>query len=149
MVRVFYLRHAESTANRGPYTFNAPLSSDGQAQALKLRGYFTYVLCSPLTRCRKTLELSKITYEHLSIVYKLREKSDVLIPEFRYTETDEEFNLRIRRFERELRDLCKTCSEDDTILIVGHGLFYWHWMEGKLPDIYNAEIVQIPRAKYV
>ncbi len=60
-MRVFLLRHAESEFNIGNEDiFDAPLTDNGKKQAENLSGHYDKVICSPLTRTKQTLHLSKV-----------------------------------------------------------------------------------------
>ncbi len=81
MPTVYLLRHAESRHNVSVRTYSnsdfrevdVDLSAHGERQARNVTGEYDLVLCSPLKRTRRTLELSKIKYKELKIVPEARE----------------------------------------------------------------------------
>lgn len=74
-VQVFFLRHAKSVENEGQiFIVDAPLSSEGRAQASTITGQFDYVIASPMRRCLETLHYSSIRYGQISIDHNFRER---------------------------------------------------------------------------
>ncbi|PAA69313.1 hypothetical protein BOX15_Mlig014642g1, partial [Macrostomum lignano] len=71
---VYFCRHAESRHNAfGDNSVDVDLSERGESQARALTGEFDLVLCSPMRRARRTLDLSGIRYQRLEIVPQMRE----------------------------------------------------------------------------
>ncbi len=63
-MHVFLLRHAESEFNAGNEDlYDAPLTDRGKEQAANLTGHYDKEICSPLTRTKQTLHLSKVIYK--------------------------------------------------------------------------------------
>src|SRR6056297_4210217 len=112
---LFFARHGESEFNIGIHGIDSPLTVKGIGQAKLLKGEFDLIICSPLKRCRQTLEFSNFTYQHLEISYLFRERvcDDSTMTEeehcsYRgYQEPFDIFNSRINKFEKELEKRCK------------------------------------------
>ena len=122
---MFFLRHAQSRHNAyGEKKRDSDLSKHGveQARSIECDRAFDIVVCSPLRRCRKTLELSGIQYNELIIEPFAREqlsfKSDLLQGEkFTGKETKEDFVSRIKELRLRLHEVLKTT---DSVLLVAH-----------------------------
>lgn len=124
MSMVYLLRHAQSTYNATHGKVNevdADLSRAGEAQATTITGQFDLVLCSPMRRARRTLELSKIKYTEMQILTEARElrsiKSDFLEGECIFQESHEQMRERIKCIKDKLK---KEVEKDKTVLLVTH-----------------------------
>lgn len=145
MRHVWFVRHAESTANAGGKpVFDPGLSTCGITQAKSLGGHFDLVVMSPMHRCRETLEFSEITYERRIESANLREWKNHYPPtrvhEDEKVETKQEFESRIEEWKKQLASL-----DAKTILIIGHSYFWsaWRKIENPYYEIPNAVMVQV------
>ena len=152
---MFVLRHAQSRHNA--YKIEEPdtdLSELGveQASSIDCDRAFDTVVCSPLRRCRKTLELSGIEYNKLIIEPLAREhllwESDTLPGEtFSGKEPTDEFVARIKKLRLMIHEVLKTT---DSLLLVAHfyTIKYLTSLDsnGELTreglEIFNAEMAQ-------
>jgi broad specificity phosphatase PhoE len=157
--QIYFTRHAESKVKSDfvHHSADSPLSELGYRQAAKLTGHFDLVLCSPLHRALETLRCSKITYNRLQIVPRLREfklsRSDCFTSEADEDfepETVPELEERCSKFHEKLQFLCDMANDINTeneykILIVGHSGFFNCWYYGEKddwpPD--NADIMKL------
>jgi broad specificity phosphatase PhoE len=147
-LKVFFVRHAESTANAfQDRSKDPPLSPRGVEQARSLEGSALTVICSPLRRARQTLfncELRPcyhVVVSHLCREIRAGNPCDYLEDEDEtVSETAEEIAERVRL----LRELVLTIRKqypEMTIAIVSHHCFIGH-LTGVWPD--NCQIVDWP-----
>ncbi len=130
MTTVYLVRHAESNFNASGETIDdmdTDLSSLGEEQATKLCGNFDLIICSPLRRTRRTLELSQIKYKELhfsSDAREFRQKNcDFMEGEERYDETEEQMMDRITKLKKRLISEAK---KGQKVLLVGHYWTLWY-----------------------
>jgi broad specificity phosphatase PhoE len=128
MVKVYFIRHAESTWNAfGDLSKDTPITDKGRLeQAPLVKGYVDLVICSSLTRTRQTLANSNLKYKDVLYTdlcreikggtpcdYKENEDTSVL-------ETEEEIQDRIKTL-KELVD--KLSTSYHSIAIISHYCF--------------------------
>ena len=66
MIKVFFIRHAESTWNAwGDKSKNSHITDKGKQQSSEVKGNFDLVICSNLTRAKETLEYSNLNYKEV------------------------------------------------------------------------------------
>lgn len=128
MQKIELLRHAQSLFNRyGIDERDCGITNQGREQASKIEGYWDLVICSPMRRCRETLEASQIKYGELKIEEMCRERRDSQCDFFYKEEVPkesvEELLERCSQFKNLLRELRKKYN---TILVVSHSGFIWH-----------------------
>ena len=116
------LRHAQSIFNVTKRSRpDCGLSAEGVRQAKLLKGVFAYVVCSPLVRTRRTLELSSITYGNIEYEELARERRDdicdFLPSEPGVKETHIDFATRMKKLDERLRSLERAHPQ---VLLVAH-----------------------------
>ena len=126
MGKLHLLRHAQSRHNAYDLLeIDTDLSEHGieQAKNVDCSQTFDVVVCSPLKRCQRTLELSGIQYKNLIIEPLAREwvqsVSDCLEGETDDNEPKKNLYKRIKELRLKLLDLLQT---NDSVLLVCH---YW------------------------
>lgn len=63
---IYVLRHCEALHNiKRVHDYDTDLTLVGVNHAKTLGGYYDYIICSPLKRCRQTLEYSNIRGEKM------------------------------------------------------------------------------------
>ncbi len=149
---VYLLRHAETDNNSSNGTIDEPdadLNTKGEEQARQVTGHYDLVLCSPMRRARRTLQLSQITYKEMEIVEEAREmkcaKSDFKEdedPEF-VLETPEDFSKAVRILKRRIEEVASTGKK---ILVSTHS-FTIAYLTSKNLDGKGGEL--IPNASII
>jgi broad specificity phosphatase PhoE len=143
-MRVYFIRHAESTANaHGDRSRDAPLSERGIEQAKSLSGFSHTVICSTLTRAKQTLQHSQLAHHRLIYTPLCREirrgnPCDYFEDEDQgQHESVEEIDERVRQL-RDLISSIRAESQAEVISIVSHHCFIGH-----ITNVWpaNAEIV--------
>jgi broad specificity phosphatase PhoE len=119
------IRHAQSESNVGPHVRNSKLTDVGRQQASTLTGDYDLVICSPLKRCRETLDYSKITYKRILFTEHHREIMNDNIDNYIEgeevkQETEEHFNFRTEFFKDYLKGKAMKYKR---IVVIGHGYF--------------------------
>ncbi|CAF0951576.1 unnamed protein product [Adineta ricciae] len=140
-MEVYLLRHAESEYNVDPLNndfIDCSITSNGQQQAanLDLSSYsFDLILCSPLRRCRQTVEYSSLLkstpppkFEVCSLLREqIKAKCDLLdgeqTEEIFPEETDESVDKRVNELKN---DLASKSSLYKQVLLVSHADFLWN-----------------------
>ena len=122
------MRHAESLNYLGfSRIIDCDLSPNGIQQASKLTGHYDLVICSTLKKARRTLELSKITYDKVKYNDNIRERvlsiGDCLSNEIFVIEDEVNFRERIKEFMKEINSLRKK-----KILVISHLYFIQEWL---------------------
>lgn len=172
---IYYARHGETDFNLFKVSqgqLDTSLNKTGLSQAKKLaedlKNYkFDYVFCSPLTRCKQTLDEICVYHKNLNIVFDARlmevskgilegqkNKQEVYDDFFKDPhkykgETEEDVFIRVSNF---LKDIEKYKSKN--ILIVGHGgiLKYFQFcLAGKdihkesllITDMGNCKVIEL------
>ncbi len=132
-----FLRHAESEFNRDPTikTFDCGLSMAGKAQASLLGGDYDLVICSPLARAKRTLQLSKIVsprVEFLDLAREVRtDPCDFLSGEVLRLETQDELTARVKK----LRAVLETKIEcHKRVLLLSHADLIWELTAEAFPS---------------
>lgn len=125
---IHLVRHAESLFNKyGINERDCGITNHGREQCEKVEGEYDLVICSPMRRCRETLESSNIKYSKLMIESLCRERRDsqcdFFFKEGAPKESVEELLERCAQFKNLLRQLRKEYSK---ILVVSHSGFIWH-----------------------
>ena len=143
------MRHAQSDANVGNMYKDSNITEFGVQQASKIAGNFDLAICSPLKRTQQTLKSSKIVYNNIIISNNCREYLDgnicnVLDHETKYAETLGEFLIRIHNFKVQIKSYLNLPNPPNSILIVSHGSFMYHFMNHK-KEIANCEIFDISK----
>jgi broad specificity phosphatase PhoE len=147
MLRVTFLRHAESEFNADPTStmVDCGLTEEGQRQAAALTGEYDVVWWSPLLRAQQTLACSQLTYDcALSrVCFGVREQCvdpcDFLSgEEMTVTESDDQLAERVDAWLDELRQ--EKFALSTRLLIVSHCEFI-HAVTGEAPQ--NACFVSI------
>lgn len=143
--KLHFARHGESYSNIGKEMIDSPLTDNGILQAKKLNGHYDCVIVSPLRRARETLHYSSITYDVIFINGNFRERifgsTDRMLLEHRTSETDDEFNTRVKNFHAELESLC---GQYENILLIGHSYFFnYHYRNGCFPSAPYAELIEL------
>ena len=124
---IFVLRHAEAISNvMTTNEINPPLTKKGIEDCDKICGYYDHIICSPLLRCKQTIEHSNISYheiEYLDLVREhMVEKCD-LIREGEGRENEIDILNRIELFKKHLKD---KKYKKKSILICTHADFIWY-----------------------
>jgi len=140
---LYFLRHAESTANSGEKDeLDVGLSENGFQQAKLLEGNYDLIICSPLRRAQHTLKESQMQYKYLLTSHLCRERifgiRDILPGENFYLESDQDFDHRVNEFKKYLENV-KLIYEK--ILVIGHSYHFSVWPEGRAMS--NAEFRRI------
>ena len=147
-MKIYLLWHAQSTFNKYKTDdIDCDLTEEGIKQAKKLEGYFDHVICSPLKRTMKTLNLSNIKYKSHEIndicrEYKI-DKCDFMEGEDIVFETKKELEDRIEKFRSYLLSLKKK-----SILVVTHSDFIFNFTKKIVDgeefgvDAENAELIE-------
>ena len=140
---VFFLRHAESMFNKyGIPERDCGITNDGAKQASKVSGHYDLVVCSPMRRCRETLEKSNITYDKLIIDPNCRERKtsdcDFFVDEQKIRESSEDAHKRIDIFRETLGRLSE---EYDKIMVVSHCVYINRFTYGNV-WLDNCQIVE-------
>lgn len=126
---LYFLRHCQSRFNAGlGDDYDVDLSDYGRDQALRIKGDFTMVLCSPLKRALNTLRLSQIKYDKLVMCHECREhknvhKCDYFQNEDRIEETEAQIRSRVRDFKKSLKTYLEGMKEGESLLVVSHAWF--------------------------
>lgn len=123
---IYLLRHAESFYNATKIDeINTSLSDKGIKQARELEGEYDLIYCSPLLRCRQTLQHSKITANDIQILELIREhktnKCDFMEGEEYKIESELELLQRVCKVKKILEGV-----KDKKVLLVGHADFFWY-----------------------
>lgn len=122
------LRHCEALDNvTDKYGKDTKLTYKGILQAREISGYYDYVLCSPMARCKETLINSKIDYKYFKTTHLLREYvkdiCDLTKNEKIYKETENELIKRVD----ELKCYLKSDEfEGMKILLITHADLIWY-----------------------
>ncbi|UJR15988.1 hypothetical protein I4U23_002907 [Adineta vaga] len=142
-MEVYLLRHAESEFNVDPVNkdfIDCSITNNGQQQAASLdltQHSFDLILCSPLRRCRQTVEYSSLLkstsppkFEICNLLREhIKEKSDLLEGEQTdvfQEETDESVEKRIHELNEYLSMLkLNNPSIYRKALLVSHSDFIW------------------------
>ncbi|CAF1012229.1 unnamed protein product [Adineta steineri] len=151
-MEVYLLRHAESEYNVDPVNndfIDCSITSNGQQQAATLnvsQHSFDLILCSPLRRCRQTVDYSSLlepsSNTKFEICYLLREqikaKCDLLEGEqtdILIEESDESVEKRINELNEYLETLKSTNFPNyKKILLVSHADFLWNLTSHKIEN---------------
>ena len=125
-MKIWLMRHAESLFNIGASNEkDVGLSENGKIQASSVEKEIEIVICSPLRRCRETLQYSQIKYQKLIIDPLVREMkidtSDFLADEDEIVETEQDMMVRVELFKNRLRKY-----KESTILVITHSDFIWY-----------------------
>lgn len=109
---IFLVRHGQSLSNENPtLDFVDPcLTELGKKQASKVKlEDLDLIICSSMRRALETLHYSQLRSDELLITDDCREKvcgnSDKKLLEFRDSETNEEFAIRMSKFASQLLNL--------------------------------------------
>ncbi|CAF0734273.1 unnamed protein product [Didymodactylos carnosus] len=130
-MHLYLMRHAESEQNVHPEndSVNCSLTLNGQKQAASLSDYYDLVLCSPLARCRQTLEYANIHYDQLIICNLIREvitcETDLLFEKEQEYETDFDVQKRIQLLNNYLNEL-KDEKKYNRVLLLSHSDLIWN-----------------------
>ena len=143
MVKVYLIRHAQSTRNAyGSIERNVPLTEFGKEQAKKLGGWVHTVICSPLRRAVETLAHSNLKY--CSIIYSdlCRELMDGEEPNYLeredlISETNKDIENRINKLKLLVTELHDQGIKH--IAILSHSFFIY-----RLANIsmHNCQLVE-------
>lgn len=119
------IRHAEGYHNAYKIPEHDPaLTNKGVRQAQKIKTHADLVLCSPMRRCKETLEYSGITYGECRVDPMVRERGsgrcDFFVDEEYVKEPQDVFEKRVLSFYRRLKGLSKRYK---TIIIITHCTF--------------------------
>lgn len=143
-MQVYLLRHAESEYNVDPVNndfIDCSITANGQQQAAALnleQHAFDLILCSPLRRCRQTLECTTLFQSAarptIEICPLLREQIKAKCDLLEGEETDafeEESDDRLRKRVHEFQDYLAALKSNDAstptkVLIVSHADFLWN-----------------------
>jgi len=153
MPKVHFLRHAESThnASKGEVEqVDADLSPLGEEQAREVKGEYDLVLCSPLRRTKRTVELSQLKYNEIKYLTDLREvrftSAELMEGEnYALPETTENASERVRRLKEQLK---KELSSGRNILVATHSAIVRFITSANLDGgddgirVKNAEIIE-------
>ncbi len=158
MGKLHFLRHAESTHNASHgevEEVDADLSPLGEQQAMQVTGEFDLVLCSPMRRAKKTVELSQLKYKEIKFLPDSREvrftTADLMEGEnYALPETIENASERVERLIEQLK---KELTSGKSILVSTHSAIIRLITSGNLLldgedddggiRIKNAEIIEL------
>ena len=134
-MKVHFLRHCLSEFNHTKIdNIDCELVEEGKTHARSLVGNYDLVICSPLRRCKQTLEYSQIQYKKLITLEVIREHKinccDFLEGEEVIYEDEESLLERIKEFKRVIEQLGE---EHKNILVVTHSDFVFY-LTSKLVD---------------
>ncbi len=153
-IELYFTRHATSMENDGRLlVVDAPLSTSGRFEAMKLHGHFDCVVASPLRRCLETLHYSGISWGELIVNPNFRERvyvdsSRLLFEKGLVWELDRAFTQRVQAFREDLSQLLERISstegESKKILLVGHSYFFNHWTgRSIISPVEHASIIRL------
>jgi len=128
MCNLFYIRHAESTANTGEDDCcDAMLTKNGINQCKNLNGEFDIIFVSPLRRTLMTLENSQLKGKEVYVEPLIRERifheRDMMMSEKHLPlklETDEEFYGRVTAFQNKIKNYE---MQNVSILVISHAYY--------------------------
>ena len=145
MVKVYFIRHAQSTWNAyGDLSKDTPITDKGKEQAKQVSGFVHTVICSNLLRAKETLAHSNLKYNDVIYTDLCREikggtPCDYLHHEdVNYHESNNDLVTRLA----ELKEIINELTKDDPNKIIGiisHHCFI-HYVTGV--STFNCQVFE-------
>lgn len=136
--QVTLIRHAQSIFNATGLRERDPkITNTGVAQATKLSGHYSVVVCSTLARALQTLQASQITYDRLimsDLCREVRDGNPVNLLQYESNEMLEESPMSVTQRIEQLKALLKTFPDESTICVVSHHDFIYRLTGLVLPN---------------